>query len=253
MKRIVVLGLSLVLLLSVSLATSAQTPKVTVSGGYLFGNYSLEGGGSKLEYKDNGFVVEGNALLLGPVGVQATYMSLEGSDFRSDGTPPPEGTTVKDTSTRLDVLGTVALPVPVEKLRLLARAGYTTTTDKFEVSDATDSMKMTTNIKGYLAGAAAVFTPVEPLTVSASVGYGLGMKWDRKTEFAGSMTGTYEEEGDAGLFTYKVAAAYRVLPNVSVEAGYTSSKYTLKPPSGTGGEDSTATIDGYLVGAKCSF
>lgn len=225
MKKTLVLVLGLVLVLATSSLAFAEG--ITVSGGYLFGNAKLVDG--NIDGKAGGFMFSGEAPVYGPFGAAANVAFLKATELADS-----FGGTYYDVSlTRMDFLGTYALPF--EGAALKAVAGYSISTVKFDVAGAVNS-----TVKGFLVGAAGSFVPMDKLAVSGSFGFGIGMKGEDE-----GVAGDYE----MGLVSYKFGAAYQVVDNISVEGGYTASTYTNKENQ----DVDVLQLSGFFLGARASF
>lgn len=221
MKKFLLIALPLVLIFGVSLSALAEGIKV--DGGYLFGTYDVNNGFIKGDAR--GFLLSGEGAISGPVGLRLDALSLSCSNFKMGGIPVDASIDL----TTLNVLGTYALPLKGVGLKLAA--GYHTGTVNF-----TGVGRIA--LSGFLVGGYGEFSPMDRLTISGSVGLGLGVK--------GKPEGSPDyDELDVTLL--QVSAAYKVAESVSVLGGYLSHTYTEKTSS------QPQTMSGLFVGVQGRF
>ena len=221
------LFLALAMLLCFSMVVSAEGFKV--EGGYLFGNETIGDNTLEIKGKANGFVISGQADIVDSFGAMVNFMSVKNSDFTMNGEKIPSD--VEASGNRFDLLATYKLPI--ENIVVKAVGGYTFGTDKENFG--ADEYKF--NNKGFLVGATGDFAIIDKLTVSGLALFGIGVKSEDE---AG-------EKEDLGLTTFKVSAAYEVMDNLAVEAGYLNNKLKDK------GTDMKSTMSGFFFGARASF
>ncbi|MGE5553601.1 MAG: outer membrane beta-barrel protein [Betaproteobacteria bacterium] len=226
MKKSLAITLGIVLLLAGSAA--AQDVKFTLDAGYMLGSYNFQISGNKMEAKMNGFVLTGEAAIVEPWGAQVNLAFLNGSDFKENDAPVDAEMSLN----RMDFLASYSLPANLGDLELRALGGYSITTATNPGSE--------TKISGFLVGGSVAVEPMDNLTINGFFGYGLGMK---------SRDETHGVETDAGLTTYRVAGAYEVAPNISLEAGYAGNIYSTTAT----GVTLKQNINGFFLGGRVSF
>lgn len=264
--------LILVLMLSTNIA--AADLDVTVTGDYLFGG-SHKWESPYCEYKADasGFILSSDVTIFGPVGVNLSYTSLSHSNFEADHenqtkcSVPSGGSTVEGRYTDRDIAATYTFLVS-DAVAFKALVGYTK--PKLEIDYPVEGLTALTvevtdgdsepveeydseyvenyDFRGFSFGGAVTVTPVEKLAVTASATYA-PLKFDYEDRIHRGIHHAWE--GDGNALDVRISAAYQVVEQVGIEAGYMLYNVDYKFKGET--PEYTCKNSGFFLGARATF